>query len=144
MPADSSVADWLLALDAPEPMKQIGFERCDFKSSFMAELAKHLGVRTQRLYAIVGLPTAGNRKTVTGAPALATLGLLRLLKQVQEQLDDAGDVAIGFDGARWLGQWIEKPCRALGGRLPADLLDTPTGTKLVSRVIGAMQSGVYL
>jgi len=48
-----------------------------------------------------------------------------------------------FDATKWLGQWIERPQPALGGRKPADLLDTPTGVELVARLLGSIESGAY-
>ena len=39
---------------------------------------------------------------------------------------------------------IERPQPALGGNKPADLLDTPTGLQVVSRTLGALESGAYL
>ncbi|MFO1356707.1 MAG: MbcA/ParS/Xre antitoxin family protein [Gammaproteobacteria bacterium] len=48
-----------------------------------------------------------------------------------------------FNAARWLGKWIETAQPALGGRKPADLLDTPTGLDMVSRLLGSIQSGAY-
>lgn len=46
-----------------------------------------------------------------------------------------------FDAAKWLGQWIERPQPSLGGRKPADLIDTPTGVEMVARLLGAIESG---
>ena len=40
--------------------------------------------------------------------------------------------AQGFDAARWLGQWLDRPQPSLGGRRPAELIDTPTGIEVVS------------
>ncbi len=51
--------------------------------------------------------------------------------------------ARGFDAARWLGQWIERPQPALGGAKPADFLDTPTGVEVVARLLRSIESGSY-
>jgi len=51
--------------------------------------------------------------------------------------------AAGLDVPRWLGRWIEQPQPALGGRRPAELLDTPTGAEVVTRLLGSMASGAY-
>jgi uncharacterized protein (DUF2384 family) len=48
-----------------------------------------------------------------------------------------------FDAAKWLGLWIERPQPALGGRKPADILDTPTGVEVVARLLGSVESGAY-
>jgi uncharacterized protein (DUF2384 family) len=31
----------------------------------------------------------------------------------------------------------------LGGRRPADLLDTPTGVEVVARLLGSLESGAF-
>lgn len=31
----------------------------------------------------------------------------------------------------------------LGGRKPADLIDTPTGVEVVARLLGSIESGAY-
>ena len=51
--------------------------------------------------------------------------------------------AKAFDAAKWLGQWIEQPQPALGGRRPADLISTPTGVEVVARLLGSLESGAY-
>ena len=38
---------------------------------------------------------------------------------------------------------IERPQPALGGRKPADLIDTPTGVEVVARLLGSIESGAY-
>ena len=69
----------------------------------------------------------------------------KLLGIAQDIVEDstAAD-ANGFDTVKWLGQWIERPQPALGGRKPADYLDTPTGVEIVTQLLGAMRSGAYL
>jgi len=52
--------------------------------------------------------------------------------------------AKGFDTARWLGEWLETPQPTLGGRRPAEMLDTPTGVAIVEKTLGALASGSYL
>ena len=82
---------------------------------------------------------------VIGASGHAALGVLKLLNIVQE-LTDASSAANAaeFDSFKWLGQWIEHPVPALGGRKPAALIDTPTGVMLVAKVLEASRSGAYL
>ncbi|MFD2452378.1 antitoxin Xre/MbcA/ParS toxin-binding domain-containing protein [Ideonella paludis] len=81
---------------------------------------------------------------VSGSGGQAALGMARLLGMAQEMLaQSTAPEAEGFDSAKWLGQWLERPQPALGGRKPADLLDTPTGLKVVTRLLGAIHSGAY-
>jgi len=48
-----------------------------------------------------------------------------------------------FDSVAWLGRWIETAQPALGGRKPADLIDTPTGVEMVAKLLGSIESGAY-
>jgi uncharacterized protein (DUF2384 family) len=57
--------------------------------------------------------------------------------------DSTATEAQGFDAAKWLGRWIERPQPSLGGRKPADLLDTSTGVEIVARLLGSIQSGAF-
>ena len=49
-----------------------------------------------------------------------------------------------LDASQWLAVWITKPQPALGGRTPSELLDSPAGVDAVLRVLGAIESGVFL
>ena len=49
----------------------------------------------------------------------------------------------GFNAAHWLAGWIEQPVPALGGRRPAEFLDTSSGIALVSSVLAAIEGGAY-
>jgi putative toxin-antitoxin system antitoxin component (TIGR02293 family) len=39
--------------------------------------------------------------------------------------------------------WLQRPNRALGGRVPLELLDTDAGTQQVAEVLGRIEHGVY-
>lgn len=82
---------------------------------------------------------------IAGAGEQAAIGMARLLGIAQAIVDNSTAAqAKGFDAARLLGRWIEIPQPALGGRKPADLLDTPTGVNAVARVLGAIESGAFV
>ena len=70
--------------------------------------------------------------------------MIRLLGIAQGIADNStAPEAKDFDPAHWLGLWIERPQPALGGRKPADLIDTPTGVEVVARLLGSIESGAY-
>ncbi|MDQ3997793.1 MAG: DUF2384 domain-containing protein [Gemmatimonadota bacterium] len=48
-----------------------------------------------------------------------------------------------FQNAQKAGTWLRRPNRALGGRIPLELLVTSTGTRLVEDVLGRIATGVY-
>ena len=48
-----------------------------------------------------------------------------------------------FEDRDKLNAWLHKENRALSGKRPFDLLDTPTGIKFVNQVLGRLEEGVY-
>jgi putative toxin-antitoxin system antitoxin component (TIGR02293 family) len=109
-----------------------------------------MDVPAVRIFDIVGIPKATAEKKVAaqeliaGAGGQAALGLARLLAIAKGIVENSKAAqAKNFDAAKWLGRWIERPQPALGGRKPADLIGTPTGLDMVTRVLGAIESGAY-
>lgn len=68
------------------------------------------------------------------------LGLASLIAQVQTMIEESGD-SEGFDAAKWLGRWLDRPLPALGGQKPMELMDTPDGRALVHSIVARMQTG---
>lgn len=135
---------------AATPMQMVEVERRGIDSVFLKDLSRHMQVPAVRIFDIVGVPKATAEKkvaaneTIAGAGGQAALGLARLLAIAKDIVENStAPEAKGFDTARWLGQWIERPQPALGGRKPADLIGTPTGLEMVARVLGAIESGAY-
>ncbi|HEX5155525.1 MAG TPA: antitoxin Xre/MbcA/ParS toxin-binding domain-containing protein [Parafilimonas sp.] len=48
-----------------------------------------------------------------------------------------------FEDRDKFNRWLQKENRALRGQKPFDLLNTPTGIKLVNQVLGRIEEGVY-
>ncbi|WP_165939975.1 type II RES/Xre toxin-antitoxin system antitoxin [Dyadobacter psychrotolerans] len=48
-----------------------------------------------------------------------------------------------FEDADRLNRWMHKDNKALNGQKPFDLLNTPTGIKLVNQILGRIEEGVY-
>lgn len=118
--------------------------------TFITGLSERLNVPKQRMYGVLGISkaTAERKATksgkLTGASGYAALGMAKLLGIAQEIVDNStAEEANGFDAAAWLGEWIERPQPALGGRKPAEMLKTPTGIKVVARLLGSLESGAY-
>lgn len=61
-------------------------------------------------------------------------------------IEIASTVAHGltvFEDEVKFNRWLHKANRALRGQKPIDLLNTPTGIKLVNQIIGRIDEGVY-
>jgi putative toxin-antitoxin system antitoxin component (TIGR02293 family) len=132
------------------PMQIVEIERIGVPGVFIKDLSKKMEISSSRFFKILGVAKATAEKKVAagqkvaGSGGQAAIGMAKLVGIAQRIVaNSTADAAKGFDAAKWLGQWIESPQAALGGRRPADLLDTPTGTDVVARLLGAIESGTY-
>ena len=147
----TSLVDFATEVARAAPMDQVELEREGLPAAVVADLAQLMAVPRMRIFEMMKVPRATMEKRIADAGVLTgvansrALNLLRLLAHAREILMDSTSAeAEGFDVARWLGRWIETPQPSLGGKKPADLLDTEAGVGLVDRTLGAMRSGVYL
>lgn len=129
------------------PMQLLETERMGVDAAFLGDMAKRMDVSYSHLAETVGIPKAtaarklANKEKINGAAAIALARLLAIASEIVE--DSTAPHAQTFDTAKWLGQWIERPQPALGGRKPSELLDTPTGVSMVTKLLGAIRSGAY-
>jgi uncharacterized protein (DUF2384 family) len=65
-----------------------------------------------------------------------------LIAQVQTMVEESGNPN-GFDAARWVQEWLQKPLPALGGKRPVEYMSTQEGRELVGRLLAMAQSGAY-
>jgi hypothetical protein len=65
-----------------------------------------------------------------------------LIAQVQTMVEESGNPN-GFDAARWVQEWLQKPLPALGGKRPVEYTSTQEGRELVGRLLAMAQSGAY-
>jgi putative toxin-antitoxin system antitoxin component (TIGR02293 family) len=132
------------------PLQLVEIERQGVLGSFIKDLSKRMAIPSSRVFAILGIPKATAEKKaaagerVEGRGGQAAIGMVKLVGIAQEIVaNSTASEAKTFDATKWLGQWIERPQPALGGRKPADLLDTPTGVEVVARLLGSLESGAY-
>ncbi|HEY2817512.1 MAG TPA: antitoxin Xre/MbcA/ParS toxin-binding domain-containing protein [Casimicrobiaceae bacterium] len=144
------VDDYVRQVARATPLQLVEIERQGVLGSFIKDLSKRMEIPSSRIFTILGVPKATAEKKaaagerVEGSGGQAAIGMVRLLGIAQEIVaNSTAREAKTFDATKWLGQWIERPQRALGGRKPAELMDTPTGTELVSRLLGSIESGAY-
>ena len=138
------------AVAGASPMEIVEIERQGVLGAFIKDLSKRMEVPTSRIFTILGVPKATAEKKaaagelVSGSGGQAAVGMIRLLGIAHDIVSNSTAAeAKTFDAARWLGKWIERPQAALGGRKPADLIDTPTGVEVVARLLGSVESGAY-
>ena len=83
---------------------------------------------------------AGKRLDISASERV--VGAMRLVGQVQHMVEESGD-ASGFDASAWVGRWLEQPLPALGGKAPAEFMNSATGQELVAQLLAQAQSGAY-
>ena len=144
------IDDFVTHVHAAGPNQLIENERKGVAGIFVKDLSRRMEMPAQRMFDILGVPKATAEKKVaagellTGNGGRAALGLARLLGIAKEIVENSmAAEAKDFDSAKWLGQWLETPQPALGGRKPATLIDTPTGLEVVGKLLGAIESGAY-
>jgi putative toxin-antitoxin system antitoxin component (TIGR02293 family) len=141
---------YVQAVFSATPLEIVEIERHGVSGVFIKELSKRMEVPASRIFHILGVPKATAEKKaaagqlVSGSGGQAAVGMIKLLGIAQSIVNNSTAAeAQAFDAAKWLGQWIERPQPALGGRRPADLIGTPTGVEVVARILGSLESGAY-
>jgi putative toxin-antitoxin system antitoxin component (TIGR02293 family) len=137
-----------VGLYAASPMDQVAVVKGGIAATEVARLADALKTPRESLYRWLGLPRqtvarkAKEAKDLSPQEGERLLGMAKLVGQVQTMVRESGDPT-GFDAAAWMAQWLEQPLTALGGRAPAELMDTSAGQGIVSQLLARSQSGAY-
>lgn len=125
-------------------------EREGVNGMILKDLAERMNVPATRIFNMVGVPKATAEKKAAageklkGSSGQAVIGLAKLIGIAQAILaNSTAAEAKGFDVVQWLGLWLDRAQPALGGRKPGDVIDTPTGLEIVSRLLRAIESGSY-
>ncbi|MGT2460225.1 type II RES/Xre toxin-antitoxin system antitoxin (plasmid) [Cupriavidus basilensis] len=114
----------------------------------VTRIAHSMGTTKEQLIKTLDLPRATvDRKAkahqnLSSEQSERVVGMAKLVGQVQAMIEGSGD-ATGFNAAQWIAHWLEQPLPALGGRPPAELMDTVAGQRIVSDLLAKMQSGAY-
>ena len=137
-----------IALFEADPLSRVAAIKKGIRPEFVDEIASEMRISKERLLPALGLSVATvNRKKSDAKPlsreeSERVLGVARLVGQVEAMVEQSGDPA-GFNAAQWVARWLEEPLPALGGRRPADLIDTSEGLAIVSNLLARAQGGTY-
>lgn len=144
------VEDFVHQVKIATPIQLVEVERKGVDGRFLKDLSKRMDVPATRMFTILGVPKATAEKkaasgeVLSGSAGQAAIAMAKLLGTAQSIVENStAKESKGFDSATWLGKWLERPQPSLGGRKPADLIDTPTGVEMVTRLLGAIESGAY-
>lgn len=117
-------------------------------ASLLVLISEEMEISKEKLYSTIGLARATVNRKVREEQRLnpdeseRVLGIARLVGQVDQIVRESGNPE-NFDAAKWVAAWLDQPQQALGGKRPAELMDTVDGRSIVSDLIARMQSGAY-
>jgi len=119
-----------------------------FPAKLVRSLAADLHVSIEFVIDTLGLPRRTifrkieENKNLDPGQAERVVGIQRLIGQVQVMTVETANEE-KFDAGRWLGEWIDQPLPALGGRRPAEYLGDGAGREWVSQLLRQIQAGVF-
>lgn len=131
-----------------EPTERIQLVRSGVPASELGRFASDMDIPKTRVCEWLHISrTTASRKAkddhlLSQDESERAVSLSRLVGQVEQIVAESGDPE-GFDAGKWLARWLDESNAALGGRKPAEYLDTADGRDLVSRLIAQMQTGAY-
>ena len=135
----------LFELSAPD---QIAIIRDGISPDALKTMIQAMELSQEKVFDYLALSAATINRKIKREERLSpdesarVLGLASLIGQVQAMVERSGDPE-GFDAAKWVAEWIERPLPALGGEKPAAYLDTTTGQQMVADLLAKMESGAY-
>lgn len=131
-----------------DALERIELVKNGLPAGLLMLISEDMAISKDKLYATIGLARATVNRKLREQQALnqdeseRVLGMARLVGQVSTIVGESGNPE-GFDAAKWVAAWLDRPLQALGGRRPAELMDTADGRGLVSDLVARMQTGAY-
>lgn len=131
-----------------DPIGRIRLLKAGVPAALLKVVAQDMGIQQAVLYNVIGVARATISRKLLANRNLSqdeserALGIARLIGQVDAIVRESGEPA-GFDAAKWAAAWIAQPHPALGGRRPAEFMDTADGRAMVSDLVARMQSASY-
>lgn len=104
----------------------------------LADLAQSLSVPLSLVYSVKSRGSPSQKKSLSNQ----IIGIHLLIGQVQSLVEECDD-PVGFDAARWLGDWAFSSNNAPGRLRPADYFDTVVGQEIVADLLAAIRYGSY-
>lgn len=141
-------ADWFVRVFSMPATERVQVAKRGVPAVSIADLAKATGEPKERVMALLGLSRATVDRKARANQALSVveservMGFAKLVGQVQAMVNESGDPA-GFDAARWVVGWLERPLPALGGQPPGEYMDTAEGQQIVSGLLERARSGTF-
>src|SRR5438093_2244211 len=112
-----------------DAVKRIELVKEGVPAGLVVVISEEMAIPKDKLYSTIGLARATVNRKVREQQRLnqdeseRVLGIARLVGQVETIVRESGNRE-GFDAAKWVARWLDRPQPALGGRRPAELMDT--------------------
>jgi putative toxin-antitoxin system antitoxin component (TIGR02293 family) len=130
------------------PMLRVELVRTGVPPEALGLIAQAMGISKDQLYTTLGVPRATmerklrERRRLNQDESERVVGIARLVGQVDQVVRESGEPK-GFDAARWVAAWLDRPMPALGGVRPGTLMDTGEGREIVAGLVAQIQSAAY-
>lgn len=131
-----------------EPIDRIKLIRAGVPARYVNVISDSMGITKDALFKFLNLPKSTMDKKSVANQMLPIeqgerlLGMAKLVGQVEAIVTESGNPD-GFNAARWVADWLEKPSPALGGVKPSAYLDTVSGQEMISDLLSKIQTGAY-
>jgi putative toxin-antitoxin system antitoxin component (TIGR02293 family) len=131
-----------------EPIERIRLIREGIPARYIKVISDSMGITKDTLFKFLNLPKSTIDKKSVANQVLPIeqgerlIGMAKLVGQVESIVAESGNPA-GFNAAKWVAQWLEKPSPALGGEKPSAFLDTVSGQEMISDLLAKIQTGAY-
>jgi putative toxin-antitoxin system antitoxin component (TIGR02293 family) len=131
-----------------EPIDRIKLIRDGVPARYINVISDSMGITKDTLFKFLNLPKSTIDKKSVANQVLPIeqgerlIGMAKLVGQVESIISESGNPD-GFNAAKWVAQWLEKPSPALGGEKPSAYLDTVSGQEMISDLLAKIQTGAY-
>ncbi|WP_114651890.1 antitoxin Xre-like helix-turn-helix domain-containing protein [Polynucleobacter necessarius] len=131
-----------------QPIDRIRLMRTGVPARYINVIADSMGITKDTLFRYLNLPRSTVDKKLAASQILPIeqgerlIGMAKLVGQVESMIAESGNPD-GFDAAKWVASWLEKPSPALGGEKPSAYLDTISGQEMISDLLAKIQTGAY-
>lgn len=131
-----------------EPIDRIKLIRDGIPARYINVISDSMGITKDTLFRFLNLPKSTIDKKSVANQVLPIeqgerlIGMAKLVGQVESMVFESGNPD-GFNAAKWVAQWLEKPSPALGGEKPSAYLDTVSGQEMISDLLAKIQTGAY-
>ena len=131
-----------------EPIDRIRLIREGVPARYIKVISDSMGITKDTLFKFLNLPKSTIDKKSVANQVLPIdqgerlIGMAKLVGQVESIVAESGNPE-GFNAAKWVAQWLEKPSPALGGEKPSAFLDTVSGQEMISDLLAKIQTGAY-